>query len=209
MVLGLVLLALALAAPATALGAAAPEGGEHKAGEINVFKGGIELTIWSIVVFLILFAILSKYAWPQIREGLDKREMAIARDRHEADLARQEAANLRSELDKRKAAMEEEVRQRMEKARQDAEQLKAEELARGKAELAAERERKQRELQISYDDALHKVWGQAVGLGTLIASKVIGKQLSADDHRALLDEALKEFRAAAQGRREDIEGARG
>jgi F-type H+-transporting ATPase subunit b len=216
MAVGLALFVLVLAAPAASaadglLFAAAPpaeKGGEHE-GDLDVFKGGVELTIWSIVVFLILFALLSKFAWPQIREGLDKREQAIARDKHEADLARAEAGKLRSDLERQRAAIQDEIRQMMDKARSDAQQLAAEEQARTKAELAAERDRLHRELRISTDDALHKLWGQTVGLAALISGKVIGKQLSVEDHRALLDEALAEFRGSAQARREDIEGARG
>ena len=70
------------AAPVTVVFAA---GGEtpHESKELNVFKGGLDLTIWSIVVFLSLFFILGKFAWPSIREGLDKREQSIAHDKLE------------------------------------------------------------------------------------------------------------------------------
>lgn len=211
------LLAFLLVTPAPAAGplfAVAPpdKEGKHDAGhdgeQLDLFKGGIELTIWSIVVFLILFFLLSKFAWPHIREGLDRREMAIARDRHEADLARKEAAELRRQLQEEAAKANEQIRQTMDRARVDAQQLVENEMARGRAELAAERERLQRELRISTDDALHRIWGQAADLATLISTKAVRKQLREEDHRALVDEALAEFRRAAEGRREDIEGAR-
>jgi len=37
-----------------------------------------DLAIWSFAVFLGLFALLSKFAWKPIMEGLDKREQGIA-----------------------------------------------------------------------------------------------------------------------------------
>jgi F-type H+-transporting ATPase subunit b len=220
MAVGLALFVLLLAAPAApaggapvfaAAGAAGAAGEHHGAkpeGDLDVFKGGVELTIWSIVVFLILFLLLSKYAWPQIREGLEKREQAIAHDKHEAVKAKQEADALRRQLAAKMAEVHDEIRQMMDKARADAQATAAEELARGRAEVAADRERLKRELQISSDDALHKMWDQAARLATLISAKAIHKQLQYDDHRALLNEALAEFRQAAEGRKQDLESAR-
>jgi F-type H+-transporting ATPase subunit b len=204
-VVGLLVLALLLAAgPAFA---AAPPGEKHGE-ELDLFKGGIELTIWSIVVFFILFLLLSKYAWPQIREGLDKREQSIAHDKHEAVLAKQEADKLRAELAQKMKEANDEIRAMIDKAQKDAQLTAAEELARGKAELVAERERIQRELRLSTDDALAKLWEQSTQLATLISTKAVGKSLSESDHRALLGEALAEFRAAAESRKENLESAR-
>jgi F0F1-type ATP synthase membrane subunit b/b' len=101
-----------------------------------------------------------------------------------------------------------EIGQMMAKARQDAEALVRDEQARGKAEIQAERDRLRRELSMERDQALEEVWSKSVSLATLISSKAIGKHLSDADHRALLDEALTEFRAAGQSRVHDIESAR-
>lgn len=179
-----------------------------KAGEINVFDGWLDLTIWTIVVFLLLFGILSKFAWPQIRDGLDRRERAIARDKQEAERAKHEAAALREQLSQEMAKANDQIRQMIDKARQDAQKTAADELARGKQELQAERERLQRELKLSTDNALREIWGQGAQLATLISSRAVRKQLSVDDHRALLDEALNDFRAAADQRRQNLESSR-
>ncbi len=217
----LVILALAWAAAAPAAGpvfaAAAAEGDkdakhggkhdEHK-DEIDVFKGGIELTIWSIVVFLILFALLSKFAWPQIREGLDRREQAIAHDKQEAVKAKQEADTLRTQLKAEMDKVNDQIRVMMDKARKDAEALIAEREAQSKAEMMAEYDRKRRDLALQETDALHKMWEQSAQLATIISGKVIHKQLQYDDHRALVNEALAEFRQAAQARKQDLESAR-
>ncbi|MFO0841957.1 MAG: ATP synthase F0 subunit B [Gemmataceae bacterium] len=97
------------------------------------------VTIWSIVVFFILFALLSKFAWPQIREGLDKRGKAIAHDKHEAVLAKREADKLRGELAAKMQEANDRIRDMMDKATRDAAAAAAEEIARGKGEVASER----------------------------------------------------------------------
>ena len=177
--------------------------------EHGLFKGAIEVTLWTILVFLLLLAVLSKFAWGPILEGLNKREQGIAHDKHEAELARKEAADLRVKLDAELARANDEIRQMLDKARQDAQKTTAEEQARGKAELQAERVRMFHDLSVARDHALKEIWSQAAEVATLISAKVIKKNLNQDDHRALVDEALNEFRASAQARKSDVEEARG
>jgi len=189
------------------------EGGDDHGKTIGIenglFKGAIEVSLWTVLVFLLLVFVLKATAWSQIREGLAKRERNIAQAKLDAEHARQEASEARSRLEQEMAKVNDQIRQMMDKARADAQATAAEEMARGKAELNAERERLQRELRLSTDQALQNIWNQAAQLATLISAKAINKQLSEADHRALLDEALKEFRASAETRRQNLEGARG
>lgn len=193
-----------------AKGDAAKDDAHHdkKDDSIDLFKGWIDLTVWTIAVFLILFTILSLTAWPQIRAGLDARESAIARDKAEADKAKREADAARAELAAKMAKANDEIRTMMDKARADAQATAADEIARGKAELAAERTRLRDEMARARDQALQEVWTSGANLATLISAKAIGKSLSLDDHRALVDDALREFRSSAQSRVEDLTSAR-
>jgi F-type H+-transporting ATPase subunit b len=178
-----------------------------EAGKVDLFKGWIDLSVYTIIVFLILFFILYKYAWGPIATGLDAREQSIARDRHEADHAKKEAGQMRDRLTAERAKADAEIRAMLDKARADAQQTAAEELARGKADLATERERMYREVGIARDAMQKEVYDNGVTLATLISAKTIKKQLNEHDHRALIDEALHEFRAAAQARKSDLEAA--
>jgi F-type H+-transporting ATPase subunit b len=202
-IVALAALGLLLAAPASAWAA---EGGDK--GGMDIFKGALDLTIWTIAVFLILFFILRAYAWGPIKEGLDRREQSIAHDKLEAVKAKQEADALRVKLDAELARANDQVRQMMDKARADAQALATEEINRGKTELQAERERLYRDVSMTKDQALQEIWTKAAELATLISAKAVKKQLSEQDHRALLDEALNEFQAAARSRVTDITSAR-
>jgi F-type H+-transporting ATPase subunit b len=173
--------------------------------ESGLFKGAIEVSLWTILVFLLLLSVLGKFAWGPIMEGLNKREQSIARDRHEADAARREASDMRVRLDAELARANDEIRQMMDKARQDAQKTAAEELARGKADLQAERQKMFHDVGVARDNALKEIWTQAAEVATLISAKAIRKHLTPDDHRALLDEALKEFRGSAQERKDQRE----
>jgi F-type H+-transporting ATPase subunit b len=176
--------------------------------EEGIFKGAVELSIWTIVVFVLLLWVLHKYAWGPILTGLTQREEGIARDKREAEHARKEAADARAKVEAEMARVNNEINQMISKARQDAQATAAEELARGKTEVQAERDRLHRELSMERDQALQEVWSKSVQLAMLISSKAFSKHLTDADHRALLDESLAEFRAAGQARVADIESAR-
>jgi F-type H+-transporting ATPase subunit b len=207
--IAVVLTVLASASPAVAFADHPPAGdaGKSVGVEVGLFRGAIEVSLWTILVFLILMSVLRKYAWGPIREGLDKREQGIAHDKHEAILAKQEAEKLRAELAAEMQKVNDRIREMMDKATKDAAAAAAAEIARGKAEVAAERERVLREVRLAKDDALAKLWEQSTQLATLISTKAVGKNLSESDHRALLGEALAEFRAAAESRKENLESA--
>jgi len=195
----LVLVALPARAEATGLLFAAEAAGDAVA--------ELDLALYATIVFVILFSLLATFAWPQVRAGLDRREQVIAHDKLEADKARQEAGELRQKLQGELARVNEQMQQMMAKAHQDAKLTAAEELERGKAELAAEHERLRREMKISTDDALHKVWDQVTELALLVSSKAVRKQLTPEDHRGLIADALSQFRAAGQARLTEVREA--
>jgi F-type H+-transporting ATPase subunit b len=175
--------------------------------ETGLFKGAIEVSLWTILVFLLLMIVLRRFAWGPIMEGLNKREQSIARDKHEAELARKEATDLRNHLEAERARAHEEIHEIIAKARQDAEKVASEELARGKAELQSERQRLFNDVRVAQDHALREIWGQTAQVATLISAKAIHKNLTEADHRALVGEALEEFRAAAAKRKAEGNGS--
>src|SRR5262249_61861654 len=71
------------------------------------------------------------------------------------------------------------------RAREDAEALKGKLVAEAEATSASERERFHREVTTARDQALQDLWSQAAELASLVSSKVIRRQLTPEDHRAL------------------------
>jgi F0F1-type ATP synthase membrane subunit b/b' len=128
----------------------------------------------------------------------------IAAAVEEAKKAKDEAAHLRATMQQEIAKGHEEVRELIARARADADRLKQQREAEAETVIAAERERFEREKSTARDQALHDLWSQAAELAALVSSKVIRRQLSAEDHRTLVDEALNELQlAAAQRHRSD------
>lgn len=180
--------------------------GGHGEEPDNFFKGVVDLSIWTVVVFLVLLFILNRFAWPLMREGLDKREQAVALALVNAQQARTEAELTRAELDRKMKHAADEIRGLLDEARRNAQQTTDEMLNKARAEIQLDRDRLRHEIQNAQDQALNEIWSQAGHLATLISTKALRRQTSEDDHRRLVDEALAEFRGAASERRQSLEG---
>lgn len=169
----------------------------HKAQNDDIMHWQWDTAVWTCVVFLLLLFVLNKYAWAPILEGLKNRETAISNVLDEAKKLREESAR---DTAKFKAELQEayaKIPAMMEDARRDAAQLKEQIRTEGNAEVQKERTRLLRELDIARDQALQDIWNQAANMATLIASKAIGRSLTGDDHRRLVDEALDELKRNA------------
>jgi F-type H+-transporting ATPase subunit b len=175
-------------------------GGEEDEAPIPFGRFALDLTVWTIVVFLILLWVLTKYAWKPIAQGLDQREHSIHEAVKEAQRARDEAAALRDEFQARINQAHEQVRDMLDEARKEAQAARDHMLAEGRAEVQAERERLHREIDMARDQALQQMVTQTAQLASLVSSKAIRRQLTPEDHRQLVEEALGELRKAAEQR---------
>jgi F-type H+-transporting ATPase subunit b len=131
-------------------------------------------------------------------EGLKKREETIRSALEEAQKAREEAEQLRVRLQKEMDHAAEKVREILEEARRDAQHTSEQILAKARAEIEQDRERLQRELAIAKDQALQEIWNQAADLAILISAKAIRRNLTPEDHRRLMDEALADLRQVSR-----------
>jgi F-type H+-transporting ATPase subunit b len=170
--------------------------------KVNIFDpADIPLGIWSIVVFVILLVVLKKYAWGPILEGLQKREHNIESAVQDARQARDEAQRLRDQLQREVDKAHEKVRDILDEGRRHAQQATDEMIAKARTEIQAERDRLRREIEMARDQALQELWKQTADLATMVSAKAIRRQLSAEDHRRLVDEALGELQGAAKAGR--------
>lgn len=179
----------------------------HKEGQPSdrIFENALDLTVWSIVVFLVLLFVLGKYAWGPMMKGLEAREHAIHSAVEEAQKAREETGRLRDEVLRERLKAEEEARATIDQARREAQKQGDELRAKSVAEIHAERDRLRRDLELARDAALQDLWAQTAQLATLISSRAIGRQLNHDDHRQLVDEAIADIRrAGAERKREAV-----
>jgi F-type H+-transporting ATPase subunit b len=177
---------------------------EHKA--VNLMELRWDLGLYTVVVFVLLFLILRKAAWGPMLEGLQKREENILGALSEAQKAREEAKGIREQLQKELDNASQKVHGLLDEARKDASKLKDDMVADARKEIQTERDRLHREIGTAKDQALKDIWDQTAQLATLVSAKAIQRELGADDHRRLVDEALAEMHNSTSDLRKEVWG---
>lgn len=188
-----VLIVLALAEPALA----ADAHGEKKGGLDFTGIKRYDLGIYTLIVFGLLILVLSKFAWPHIREGLEKREANIRSTLDEARKDRAEAmallASAKKELDETAAK----VRAMLDEARRDAESLKLAETEKGVKDAQAERERGKRDAALEKEAKSKELQQEVIHLAALIASKALRQQVTIENQHKILSESIAELNSQA------------
>ena len=153
------------------------------------------LFIWSTVAFLILFFLLSKFAWKPIVQALDERERSIEDALSKAEMAKAEMAKLISENEDllKEARLERDSILKEAKEIKDQIILDAKDLA--KIEGAKLIEAAKTEITNQKLAAMAEIKNQVSTLSLDIAEKVLRKQLEDQGkQQELVRELLKEVK---------------
>jgi len=185
----------------TLLAAAVPAMAQeaHEGVSPNLFAGDLGNVFWTVLIFALVLAVLGKFAWGPILSTLQSRESfiheALAKAKHDRDAAE---ARLR-EYEERLATARAEATAIVEEGRRDAEAVKhkVEAAAKGEADKMIERAR--HEIQLATDTATRELYQLSAKLATDMASRVIGRELSAQDHERLIAEAIDGITNGATG----------
>ena len=153
------------------------------------------LFIWTIVTFLVLLALLAKFAWKPLLQALENREETIRKSLDAAQQARQELERLNQESAQMIAKARQEADTIVARSRTDAERLKEDMRQEARVESATIVKNAERQIQLETGRAIEQIRHEAVDLSIAIASKVIGRNLSKDDNERLIEDALKQVEA--------------
>jgi F-type H+-transporting ATPase subunit b len=152
-----------------------------------------DLAVWTAMVFLVLLAILWKFAWGPLTRGLEKREQGIADQIARAEQSNQQAQELLAQYEQKLAESGDEVRGILDQARRDAEQLGREMLEKTKAEAEAEQQRALGQIDAATAGALKELAEHSADLAVELAGKIVRAELKPDDHVRLIQQAVANF----------------
>ncbi|MBA3318285.1 MAG: F0F1 ATP synthase subunit B [Gemmatimonadales bacterium] len=165
----------------------APAAQEHASGPLTV-EGG--LMLWTIVVFLLLLAILKRFAWPAILGAVEAREQALERQLAEAAHDREQAAAILAEHQKLIAEAKTQAHAIIVEARSVADKDRAHAIEKTKAEQEELLARARREIAAERDRAVAELRRDAVDVSLAAASKLIEKRLDGETDRKLVQDFL-------------------
>jgi F-type H+-transporting ATPase subunit b len=150
------------------------------------------LFIWTILTFLVLVALLAKFAWRPLLQALESRQDSIRKSLDDVQKAKQDLERLHAESAEIIRQSRVEADAIVTQSRGDAERLREEMKQKARAEADAIVKNAERQIQLETGRAVQQIRREAVDLSVMIASKLIQRNLTKEDNERLIEEALKQ-----------------
>ena len=157
--------------------------------ELMTPEGGT--IVWTAVTFVILTFILYKVGWKPILNILEEREQRIKQSLEAADRAQESAEKTADERQKLIDEARTEARDIVTSARKAAETVRDDVIKTAHAEAEKLLERAKHEIEMSRDNVMHDMRELAIELSMAATEKLISKNLSKEDHNAMIQDAMK------------------
>jgi F-type H+-transporting ATPase subunit b len=151
------------------------------------------LFIWTILTFLVLLALLAKFAWKPLLQALESRQESIRKSLDDADRAKNELQRLQHESTEIIQNARFNAEAIIAQSRSDAERVREELKQKAKEEADAILRNAQQQIQLQTRQALQEIRHEVADMAVMIASKVLERNVSKEDNDRLIDEALKQM----------------
>jgi F-type H+-transporting ATPase subunit b len=170
----------------------------------------VGLMIWTLLAFGTTLYILNKVAFPRIGEALDRRRKAIEESIESAERTRREADELLEEYRARLREAREQAEDIVVRARKAADSLADESKAQATRQREELLDATRRDIEAETQRSLDAIRKEVANLTVVATEKVTRKSLTPDDHRRLIEEALREVDfSALSGKRGGGDGGNG
>jgi F-type H+-transporting ATPase subunit b len=160
-------------------------------GSPGIFNLATNVSFWTVVIFLILLYVLSKFAFPPILGYAAAREQRIREALDDAQRQREEAARLLEEQRAELAAAKQQALQVIAEGKVAADRVKAELVETARAEQQALVARARKDIEQEREKALEALRREAVDLAMAAASKLLGQRLDSAEDRRIVSEYLE------------------
>jgi len=161
----------------------------------------LNLMLWTLVIFLLLFWILKRFAFPAILGEVEKREKALQDAIDSAKRDREEAQRILEEQRKQIEAARGDAQKLIADGRAVAEKMRADMLEQTHQEQQTMLERARKEIDAERDRAIAQLRREAVNLALAGASKVIEQNLDNTKNRQLVESFLSSIPAMTPSER--------
>ncbi|MEP6792889.1 MAG: F0F1 ATP synthase subunit B [Saprospiraceae bacterium] len=162
--------------------------------DFNVSRPGIGLLLWTLVIFLLFWGIVGKFAFKPIKDSLKKRADDIQSALNEAKKAKEEMAMLNTDNQRLLSEAREERAKLLREAKLTGDKLISE--ARDKAKEEANKiviDARQ-EIENQKNKAIIEVKNQVGQMSIDIAEKLIRQQMNTPEQKSLVDKLVNEIK---------------
>lgn len=161
----------------------------------NVFALDAGIAAWTLIIFVLLMALLSKFAFPAILGYAAAREERIQQALDEAHRAREEAQALIEEQRAAVAASRLQAQEIIAEGKQAAERARGEILDRARAEQEEVLQRARQEIERERARAVDSIRREAVDLAIAAAGKLVHERLGGAEDRRIVGEYINRIGA--------------
>ncbi len=154
----------------------------------------------NILSFLLLLAILKKFAWGSLLKLIDERRAKIASEFDSIEKAKQEMAALKAQYQEQLNKIEEEARRKIQESIGEGRRISAEieEDARTHARETLEKTKEAVALEVA--KARAELKEQVVDLAIQVTHKVLQQNLDEETDRRMIESFIKEIGSMEKGR---------
>ena len=145
-----------------------------------------------LIVFIIILIILAKFGWPVVDGIITKREATIKEALQKSEEAQVEAERTLAEYKKELADAKAQAAEIIAEAKRTGEAVQADIQAKAQAESAAMIEKAKVTIEAEKKAAVAELQGSVADLSVSVASKLIGQDLSDDEHRKIIEHHISE-----------------
>jgi F-type H+-transporting ATPase subunit b len=144
------------------------------------------------ITFLLLLAIMWKFAFPMVAKSMNDRTQKIRDNLDEAERTKNDAQRVLEEYQLQLADAKNESARIIEEARQTAEQMRRDLMVRAEAEVNELRDRTRTEIEAAQQRAIADLRSQVSELAIGAAEVVVQKNLDRDTNRALVERYIEQ-----------------
>ncbi|HQA50864.1 MAG: F0F1 ATP synthase subunit B [Syntrophomonadaceae bacterium] len=147
---------------------------------------------WTAVNFLILLALLYKFAYNPINAMLEQRTTTIESSLKHAEEVKIEVEQMRKEAQNNLTESRKEAQEIVARATKAAEEAKNEMIAKAKEESDNIKAKAEAEIKAATEQAKMELKDTAASLAIIAAEKVLGRAITDEDHRRLVKDFVNE-----------------
>jgi F-type H+-transporting ATPase subunit b len=158
----------------------------------------VELIVGALA-FVIVFAILAKFAFPAMNKMLAERTARIQGNLEQAEGARRDAEQELARYREQLSGAREEANRIIEEGRRTADQLRRDLQAKAEQEANATVARAQEEIRLERDRVFQELRQQVATIAVDLAGRVVGESLDRGSHQRLIDEYIDQVAGSGGG----------
>lgn len=159
---------------------------------IDAILPNVQETVPMLIAFVLLWIILAKYGWPAFRNVIDKRNQTIQDSLKKAEESREESERTLEQYKKELANAKREAAEIVAEAKKTGEATRSQITEQAQKESDQMIEKAKAAIEQEKRNAISDLQSSVADISCDVASKLIGNDLSDDEHRKIIERYVKE-----------------